>query len=405
MRIWALLLCIVSVSVGASACSSDSDDMPAGQGGTSSGSGGNAGTVSGGVGGRSGPGGQAGAVGGMSGGTIAASGGSGGGGGEAPDASTDDAMTGMDAADDAGPQHQSLAQRVCPAGPFGASLPPEGQRTASLVPGAQDGFGFLEGPVWLAEQGVLLFSDMDFGSANVALGPPARIRRFTPPSSFDVFQENGNSNGLALDPDGDVLACTHDLQTISRYDAMTAVRDTMPLSYGGLHFNSPNDLTVRSDGTIYFTDPSHQLGPRSSETDQTSVYRVTPSGDVELVTTLNQPNGIALSLDEQTLYVASADPDILGFPVNEDGSVGDSEVFVAGAGGTDGMALDCAGNVYSTGSGKVQVWNADGDKLGEIAVPQGPSNVAFGAADRKTLFITAGSKLYSIELLVAGLPY
>jgi gluconolactonase len=308
---------------------------------------------------------------------------------------------------DASTPRMPLAAQVCPAGPFGDPLPPEGpQRTATIVAGNQDGFVFLEGPLWLAEQGVLLFSDMNFGAADQANGPPARIRRLTPPSTFDVFQENGNSNGLALDLEGHVLACTHDLQTLSRYDRMTAARTTLStLRYDDKHFNSPNDLTVRSDGTVYFTDPDWQRAGRPS-VGSMNVYRLTPAGMIELVTSaLDKPNGIALSPDEATLYVGSAGSDIVAFTVSPDGSTSGGGVFVSAGGGTDGLTVDCAGNLYATGGTEVQVWNAAGGKLGEIAVPQGPSNVAFGGADRKTLYITAQDSLYAIQLLVPGLPY
>jgi len=126
----------------------------------------------------------------------------------------------------------------------------------------------------------------------------------------------GNSNGLSLDLQDNVLACSHDLRTLSRFDALTALRTPLTeLTLDGKRFNSPNDLTVRSDGTIYFTDPSYQLTPRASEIDDTNVYRVTPVGDVSIVTnTLDQPNGIALSPDESTLYVGSTSSVILKFP-------------------------------------------------------------------------------------------
>lgn len=304
---------------------------------------------------------------------------------------------------------QPLAARVCPAAGtvFGDPLPPEGQRTATIVPGSQNGFVFLEGPLWLADQGVLLFTDMDMDSPDDDLGPPARIRKLTPPSTFSVFAEQGNSNGLALDLEGNVLACSHDLQTLTRFDAMTSQRTPLDLTYDdGKHFNSPNDLTVRSDGTVYFTDPSYQIGQRPSQINDTNVYRVTPAGKVELVTdTLDQPNGVALSPDERTLYVGSTSSVILKFPVNADGSLGGSSTFVDTGGGSDGFTIDCAGNVYTTGGAQVQVWSPSGDRLGAIAVPQGTSNVAFGGADRKTLFITAQNALYSIALNVPGLPY
>jgi gluconolactonase len=306
-----------------------------------------------------------------------------------------------------GPAHggarMSLAARVCPPGPYGEPLPPEGQRSATLV---RAGFDFVEGPLWLADQGVLLFSDMNM-SGSAGKGPPSRIHRLKPPSSFDIFAQDGNSNGLALDLDGNVLACTHDAQTLSRYHPVTAARTTLSsLTYQDKRFYSPNDLTVRSDGTVYFTDPDWQSDGRDGGIGQTNVYRVTPSGAALLVTdALDKPNGIALSPDEATLYVGSIGSDILSFAVRADGSVTPNGVFASAGGGTDGFTVDCAGNLYATGGNRVQVWNVAGAKLGEITVPRGTTNVAFGGADRKTLYITARDGLYSIQLLVPGLPY
>lgn len=272
---------------------------------------------------------------------------------------------------------------------------------AALV---RDGFGFLEGPVWLHDQGVLLFSDMDFEGPDPA-GPPSQIRRFRPPAGFDVFVADANSNGLALESGGAVLACTHDRQTLSRIGAVDGRRTPLDLTYMGKHFNSPNDVAVRGDGNVYFTDPDWQLGPRSSETGFTGVYRVTPAGDVELITrALERPNGVALSLDERTLYVGSAGDDVLAFAVDEDGKVGASRRF-ASPGASDGMTVDCAGNLYVTASDAVQVLSPAGETLARIEVAQTPSNVAFGGPDRTTLFITAGSGLYSLQLALPGMPY
>lgn len=303
------------------------------------------------------------------------------------------------------PEHR--AQICGQARDFPAPLPPPGQRTAQRVGTAT--FGFTEGPVWIAEQGVLLFSDMDFNASPAPLGPPGRIRRLTPPSTFDVFAEEGNCNGLALTDDGALLAATHDTQSLSRFDLTTAARTNLPLLAEGKHLNSPNDLAVRSDGTVYLTDPDWQLPPRSSETMRTGVYRVdaplstTPNAVVLVEGGLTKPNGIALSPDEQTLYVGSSGNEIWKYPVAADGSLGAREKF-AEPGPSDGLTVDCAGNLYVT-SGTVEVFAPDGSKLGDISVPGGPSNVAFGGADRKTLYITAGSRLYSIALNVPGYPY
>lgn len=293
---------------------------------------------------------------------------------------------------------QTLAQRVC-----GSALArPQRFPASPRAEKVRDGFGFLEGPVWLAS-GVLLFSDMDF-AATGAEGPPARIHRFRPPAGFDVFAEGTGSNGLALDPDGAVLACTHDLQTVSRFDPKSGRRTSLSLTFMGKHFNSPNDLVARADGTIYFTDPDWQLGPRSSETGKTGVYRVSPAGAVSLVSDrLDRPNGIALSLDERTLYVGSAGDDIVAFPLDATGAPGEPTVF-ASPGGSDGMTVDCAGNLYVTGD-RVRVYSPAGELLATITLDGEPSNLAFGGDARTTLYITAGPALFAITLGEPGLPY
>jgi gluconolactonase len=306
--------------------------------------------------------------------------------------------------------HVSLAALVCPAD-ASYDVPPAGTRTAQLV---QDGFGFLEGPVWIAARGVLLFSDMDF-SAPDDNGPPSRIRRLTPPSSFDVFVEEANTNGLALLPPGNalgsggdesVLGCAHDVRSLAIVE-LSSARTPLALTFAGKQFNSPNDLTVRSDGTVYFSDPDWQLGPRTAQIGFTGVFRVRlgVSDEVELVSDmLDKPNGVALSPDERTLYVGSSGTDVLAFPVAADGSTGTPSVF-ASPGSTDGMGMDCAGNLYVASGMQVHVFAPDGHELYAIDVAQTPSNVAFGGADRKTLYVTAGSGLYAIDLEIPGLPY
>jgi gluconolactonase len=326
--------------------------------------------------------------------------------GAASDASLGGEGGAPEAGTDAGPR--TLRAQVCgDGGNWPAPLPPMGQRMAQPV-GTQS-FGFLEGPVWIAEQGVLLFSDMNFAGDD-AQGPPARIRRLRPPASFDVFAEVSNGNGLALTNDGTLLAATHDNQGLSLFSLASAGRTPLTVRYEGKRFNSPNDLTVRSDGTVYFTDPDWQIGPRDSETMMTGVYRVPPplstsgTNAASLVEgTLGKPNGIALSPDERTLYVGSSGSEIWKYQVAADGSTSGRTKF-AEPGSSDGMAVDCAGNLYVT-SGVVEVFAPSGERLGEITLAGEPSNAAFGGADRKTLYITAGPRLYSIALNVPGFPY
>jgi gluconolactonase len=318
---------------------------------------------------------------------------------------------GSDAGTDAGGTGGSRFAQICgSASSFPSPLPAdENQRRAQPV-GSQT-FGFIEGPVWLADQGVLLFSDMDFSTSSNPNGPSARIRRLRPPSSFDVFAENANSNGLALGTDGAVLGASHDIQGLSRFDAQSAQRTLFQVRSDAKRLNSPNDLTVRSDGTVFFTDPDWQLGPRSSETKLMGVYKLAPplmAGATHAASllegTLNKPNGVALSPDESTLYVGSSGQEIWKYPLAADGSVGARSMFVGNAGASDGMAMDCAGNLY-VAAGTIKVFAPSGMMLGQISLNDSPSNAAFGGADRKTLYITAGSRLYSIQLNVPGFPY
>ena len=309
-----------------------------------------------------------------------------------------------DAAPEAGPEP---GDRCGEAAAYPFPLPALEARTASPV--GSESFRFIEGPVWLADQGVLLFSDMDFSSDD-SQGPLSRIIRLHPPASFEVWVESSGSNGLALAPSGDVLAATHDNQGLSVFDKSSQARATLSVKTSGKRLNSPNDLTVRKDGVVYLTDPDWQLGRRNSETGVTGVYRVGPplreGGDNEAILlddSLDQPNGIALSPDETTLYVGSSGAKIWKYRVHPDGSISDRAEF-ADTGASDGMTVDCAGNVYVT-SGTVEVFSPSGEALGEIKVPKGPTNVAFGGSDRKTLYITADDTLYWIKLNVPGYPY
>lgn len=273
-----------------------------------------------------------------------------------------------------------------------------------------DGYDFLEGPVWFSELGVLLFSNMVFAQSGPDGWPPATIYRLTPPASVDVFLDaNGNGdlgvNGLGIDHDGWLIGCTHDERSISRIDPGTLARTTVADRFEGNRFNSPNDNVVRSDGTIYFTDPTWQLGNRPQETNFKGVYRIAPDGDVLLVADdFGSPNGIALSPDETVLYVADdQNAHVRAFDVMPDGSTSGGAVF-ADTPGADGMAVDCAGNLYVTVTTGIAVFSPDGTALGSIDTPIKPANATFGGPDRKTLYITASSTLYRVDMAVPGLP-
>ncbi|WP_433318483.1 SMP-30/gluconolactonase/LRE family protein [Micromonospora sp. CA-269861] len=298
--------------------------------------------------------------------------------------------------------------------PTGASYGPPLPASTVTAPRIQGGFTFLEGPVWVADGAYLLLSDMAAGTGPYNV-QPSTIRRFTPPSTFDTFLANSGSNGLALSADArQLVAATHDQRSVSQYRLSDRTRSTVAAGYQGRAFNSPNDVAVRSDGVVYFTDPNFQRGNRPDQmSGRTSVFRVS-NGQVSLVDDqLRQPNGISLSPDGTALYVgAYSENKIYKYAVQPDGSIGARSVFVSYIGGPDGGTIDCAGNVYwaSGGDSLVHVYSPAGTQLGTIrSGNSGTTNVAFGGPDRQTLFVTSGrwgdSGLYSVRLNIPGYPY
>jgi gluconolactonase len=246
---------------------------------------------------------------------------------------------------------------------------------------------------------------MDFSTAGPEGWPLATIFRASPPAAPAPFLVNLGVNGLAVDPDGLLVACTHDTRSVSRIDPATAARTLVADAWQSKQFNSPNDAVVRGDGTIYFTDPTWQLGNRPQQIAFKGVYRIAPGGEVALVTDeMGSPNGIALSPDEGVLYVSDdAQGNVRRFAVSPDGSTDEGSVHVS-ANGADGIAVDCAGNLYATSHQGVLVFDPAGQPLGTIAVGEKPNNCAFGGADGRTLWIAGRQTLYAIDLDVPGPP-
>jgi gluconolactonase len=264
--------------------------------------------------------------------------------------------------------------------------------------------GTYEGPVWLSSNSVLLFSDVTFTTPV----NPAQMLKLTPPTTVATYLADSGTNGMAVDGNDVVFACSHKVQGIVKLDYAGATLTTVVSNYGGKKFNSPNDIVIRSDGTIYFTDPDYQLGNRTSETGKKAIYRVSPSGTVSVVDdTFNEPNGITLSPDETILYVDDYAANVVRtFAVAADGSTSGRKDFVSVT-SPDGFGMDCLGNLYvASGSpGTMEVYSPSGGKLGSVTVAASISNMAFGGADGKTLYITAGKALYSLDMNLPGYYY
>jgi sugar lactone lactonase YvrE len=265
------------------------------------------------------------------------------------------------------------------------------------------GFQFTEGPVWIPD-GYLLFSDIP---ANI-------IYKWTPGSEgAEVWREpSGHSNGLTLDKMGRLIACEHD-RRVSRTESDGTVV-TLAEQYEGKRLNSPNDIVVKSDGSIYFTDPPYGLSNQQEgkELDFNGVYRLAPDGTLALLDdSFERPNGLAFSPDESVLYVDDTHKGhIRAFDVQPDGTLVNGRVFAAFGkdpgkdGAPDGMKVDVRGNVFCTGPGGVWVYNPASELLGVIQPPEVPANLAWGDDDLKTLYLTARTGLYRIRVKTGGAP-
>lgn len=280
------------------------------------------------------------------------------------------------------------------------------------------GFGWAEGPVWIPrEGGYLLFSDV---ARN-------RIHRWSRAGGLTVFMRSSGytgvapygrepgSNGLTLDRDGDLLLAEHGDRRIARLDWNGGKR-TLADAYLGRRFNSPNDLVVRRDGDVYFTDPIFGLPGRADderrELDLCGVYRWSRrTGEVTLLTAeLSRPNGLAFSPDERTLYVANADPARalwMAYPILPEGALGPGTVLhdvthLVRPGTTvpDGLKVDRDGVLFASGPGGVHVLLPDGTELGRIEIP-GPTNLAWGE-DGSALYVTAGDAVFRLPTRTRG---
>ncbi|HEY7886029.1 MAG TPA: SMP-30/gluconolactonase/LRE family protein [Cellvibrionaceae bacterium] len=277
---------------------------------------------------------------------------------------------------------------------------PSGTLTPTRIEAANnDAPGLYEGPVWIDD--ALYFSSFTFTE-----GFPSQVMKLKD-GELSVAIDDSGSNGLAVDSEGHLIAGTHKYKSVSRYNLADGSRENVIGEFEGNVFNSPNDLTLTTDGVLYFTDPDFQTSAAPGGQEATRVYRVEGEQITVVDDTISNPNGVSLSPDESVLYVAGGGENgVLRAYSIVDGVPGEGR-DLAPIAVPDGMAIDCLGNIYTTEHSlqRLRVFNPEGEQIAEIPVDANVTNAAFGGPERKTLYITGAGSLWSLELDVAGLPY
>lgn len=260
------------------------------------------------------------------------------------------------------------------------------------------GHRFTEGPVW-TRRGTLIFSDI----------PMNRLFEWTPGEGGPkVYREpSNNANGNTLDIEGRLVTCEHGSRRVTRTEADGTVTVLADL-FEGKRLDSPNDVAVHPNGTMFFTDPPYGIRPEQAELDFNGVFRLSTDGVLTVVDRKRvRPNGIVLSPDRRRLYVADTEGEnVMVYPVDADASVGTGHEFAStkvesGRSSPDGMRVDTKGNLYVATSVGVQVFSPNGVRLGIVRTPKAATNCAFGE-DGKTLFVTSMESVYRVRLSVAG---
>jgi gluconolactonase len=262
------------------------------------------------------------------------------------------------------------------------------------------GFVFTEGPLWHPD-GFFYFVDVrSSGLYHLVLGRPAELVRKTL-----------GGNGTTFDLQGRLINCEGDGRRVTRTGVDGQVSVLLD-RFEGKRLNRPNDVICRSDGTIFFTDPSLRVPLRERELEHAAVYGIGPDGTVFMVGSFEYPNGLALSPDERTLYVANTRwaQYIHAVELDAAGNMVRRRIFAdMAADGTngvpDGMKVDEAGRVFCTGTGGIWVFEPDGSRIGIIETPEVCANVAFGGPDLRTLLLTASTSVYTLRVKVPGVPH
>ena len=258
---------------------------------------------------------------------------------------------------------------------------------------------FIEGPVWTsADGGFLVFSDI----------PASELKRWESKTKLTIFRSGtNNTNGNTRDREGRLISCEHTSRRVTRTEKDGSI-SVLADNFEGKKFNSPNDVVVKSNGAVYFTDPSYGT-PKGvkKELDGCHVFRIDPQSMkvTKVAHDFDMPNGLCFSPDEKKLYIADSGKahHIRVFEVKDDGTLTGGEVFcVIDKGVPDGIRCDEKGNIWSSAGDGVQIFSPEGKLIRRIAVPESPANLCFGGEDGKTLFMTARTSLYAVKTKVKG---
>jgi gluconolactonase len=252
------------------------------------------------------------------------------------------------------------------------------------------GFPGGEGPVW-SREGFLIFSDYSRD----------RLYKIVPGKEPEVYREGSNgTNGNTMDAQGRLYSCEYKSRRVTRTDRTGRI-EVLAERFEGKRFNAPNDIVVRRDGHVYFTDPLF-TPLEQREIDFYGVYHITPAGEIEALARMQtRPNGVALSPDGRILYVANSDErNVRAYDLDASGKGSNERVLATLDAGPDGMRVDASGNLYFAARG-VQIYSPAGQLLGKIAVPVNPRNIAFGDEDLKTLYLV-GNSIFKVRMETAG---
>ena len=273
----------------------------------------------------------------------------------------------------------------------------------AMVEKLAGGFGFVEGPAWNPVEKCLVFSDI----------PNNRLYKFDAATKTvsDFRRPSGDANGNLYNARGEFFSCEQGPHRVS-ITHPDGTMESLPDQWQGKALSSPNDVAIKSDGTVWFTDPAYGLGQRKKEQATNNVYCYDPKTKTmrAVGTDFDQPNGLCFSPDEARLYIADSGKPrhVRVFDVSADNQLGGGAVFCRiDKGVPDGMRCDTAGNLWSSAGDGVQVFNPAGERLGKILVPETPANLCFGGVDaqgRGDLYLTARTSLYRVKVTVAGAP-